>query len=421
MAIPFKADLFRFRRQAQLEKEIRTSPLFRKLDAFAGLEWSHHQVKLKMVGGFRIPTGVMPAVDQAVLTLKTVARLPYEIEVHLARERDTAWWCLALLENNRLTFKIAPKLLQDCSPVELVHHLARPAFLTFQPLHSYLHQLLNQRPPFGFDDRLKAMELLRLGRYAAGCFALVCCGSLDVTRRGGFYHYTGLRLPKPAMDFDRLASHYLKTGENNVAEMLSDVYQQLAYVPIESLVFKRFQETEIYRACRGQTGGLSRERFESEVLKLDQQAYPSPKALPTDHQEFVNLANLLAAYFLMEAGGIVTQDREANLLSFLGLDLKRLEEVSKNLNWRRADESNTTEVLDQLLTGRKSHLANLHAVGILKTAFLFAAREHEDKLPKRLLGELFRLGNFCQLRRLEVAAVYESVTDRKLEEQERWE
>jgi hypothetical protein len=106
----------------------------------------------------------MPALDDAILTLKIVARLPYAIEVKLACERDTTWWCLALLEDNRLSFKIGPKLLQESSPAELVYHLARSSFLTFQPIHSYLHHLLNQLPPFELGDRLKAMELLRLGR-----------------------------------------------------------------------------------------------------------------------------------------------------------------------------------------------------------------------------------------------------------------
>jgi hypothetical protein len=421
MAIPFKADHFRFRRQAELEKEISANPLFRKLDAFAGLDWSHQELKHKMAGGFRIPPGVMPAIDDAVLTLKTVARLPYEIEVYLAREREDTWWCLALLEDNRLTFKIAPKLLQECSPAELVYNLARPAFLTFQPIHNYLHQLLYQRPPFGLEDRLKAMELLRLGRYAAGCFALVCCGSLDTTLRAGFYHYTGLKLTKRAMDFDRLAAYYLKTGESNVVDILNDVHQQIAYVPIESLVFKRFQETESYRACRGETGGVSREQFESEVLEMDRQAYPKHNKLPTDQQEFVNIACLLAAYFVMEAGGFVTPDREKNLLEFFGAEQRHLEDYTRWFDWRRAEATNTEKVLDRVLTGRKKHWANLHSVVILKAAFRFAAYEHGEKLPKRLLREFFRLGQFCQLGRFEVIAVYESAMDRKLEEQERWE
>ena len=421
MAIPFKADHFRFRRQAELEKEIRANPLFRKVDAWTGTEWSRQELKLKMAGGFQIPSGALPAIDEATLTLKTVARLPYEIKVVLPRERDATWWCLAHLEDNRMTFKLHQKLVMECSQAELVYQLAFAAFLTFQPVHNYLHQLLGQRPPFALEERLKALELLRLGRYAAGCFALVCCGSLDTALREGFHRYTHLKLEKQAMDFDRLADHYLKTGETNVADMLNDVHQQLGYLPIEPLILKRFQETEIYRACRGENGGVPREQFESEVLELDRAAYPPLKELPADHREFTAMATLLAAHFVMEAGGIVTQTREEKLLDFFHLETKTLEEIAKRFDWQRTEESNTEGVLERWLSGKNKHLANLHSVEILKTAFLFAAQEHAGKLPTRFQPAFIKLGTFCQLVRCEVIAIYETVLERKPEEQERGE
>lgn len=75
MAIPFKADHFRFRRQAELEKELHANNLFRKIDASTGNEWSRQEILLKMAGGFQVPPGVMTAIEEATLTLKTVAWL----------------------------------------------------------------------------------------------------------------------------------------------------------------------------------------------------------------------------------------------------------------------------------------------------------------------------------------------------------
>jgi hypothetical protein len=421
MAIPFKTDHFRFRRQVELETEIRAKPLFRKVDAWTGAEWSQRELKLKMAGGFPVPPGAMHAIDEATLTLKTVARLPYDLKVLLARERDATWWCLAHWEGNQLTFKLTPKLFQECSVTGLVYHLAFAAFLAFQPVHCYLHHLLCYRPPFPLDDRLNVLELLRLGRYAAGCFALVCCGSLDTARREGFHRYTDLKLEPQAMDFDQLAGHYLKTGETNLADILNEPTHQLGYLPIEPLILKRFQETETCRACLGEEGGVPREQFESEVLELDREAYPRLKELPAGHKEFIGMAKLLAAYFVLEAGGLVTQAREANLLDFFDLEPKHLEDIAKQFSWQRTEESNTERVLENLLTGRDKHLAHLHSVDILKTAFLFAAQAHDGKFPKRLRPAFIKLGTLCQLVECEVIAIYECVLEPKPEEQERGE
>jgi len=421
MAIPFKPDHFRFRRQAGLEKELQASPLLRRINAFAGTEWDRKELQLTMAGGLELPPRVLAPLEQATLTLKTVARLPYEIRTLIARERDATWGCLALREDNRMTFNLTPTLLQECSATELVYHLAVAAFLTFQPVHNYLHRLLATRPPLELADRLKVLQLLRLGRYAADTFALVCCGRLDTVLHEGFHRYTGLKPAPKTLDFDQLALQSLNSGESNLADLLNDTYRQLGYVPIEPLVLKRFLETETCRACIGVQGGVSREEFETEVLELDRQAYPPLKELPADHQEFICTATLLAAYFVMEAGGIVTPRREATLLDFLGLEPKRLDEIAQQFGWQRTDETNTEAVLEDFLTGRKTHLSNLHSVAVLTPAFLFVAHEHAGKLPQRFHPAFMRLGSLCQICRSEVIAIYETVMEPKPEERERGE
>lgn len=73
-----------------------------------------------------------------------------------------------------------------------------------------------------------------------------------------------------------------------------------------SIVVKRFLETDSYRACLGETGGVPREQFEGEVLALDAKAHPLLKELPADHQEFLRLAKPLAAYFILQADGLMS-------------------------------------------------------------------------------------------------------------------
>ena len=210
MAIPFKPEHFIFRRQAKLEKELLASLRFGTFDAKTALKSDQAHSRRLMTGGLPVPPRVMPALDQATLTIKTVARLPYEITTIITREYDSPGGTFALREGNQLTFKLAPKLLQGGSAADLVYHLAVAALATFQPVAFFLFRMLSTRPALLLDERLKLLELLRLGRYACDCFALVCCGDLDTVRREGFYRYTGLRPGKGAVDFDRLADDLLE-------------------------------------------------------------------------------------------------------------------------------------------------------------------------------------------------------------------
>ena len=418
MAIPFKADHFRFRRQAELEKELRASPLFRKIESFGGIEWARSARRHATADGFNVPPQFLSCLDEAVLAFKTAARLPYEIHVLIARDRNAISGCMAHLEDRRMTFCLPPNLLQECSAPELLYHLAVATFLEFLPVHDFLHGLLTVHPPLELGDRMKALEVLRLGRYAASCFAMVCCRDVDLVLRESFHRYIGLRPDQRTVDFDPLADHCLKHGPENLAGLLDDEYQQLTYLPVEVPVLKRFQETELYRACRGQAGGVSREQFESEVLELDQQAYPPLQELPPDHRGFICTAELLGTHFVMEAGGLVTPAREEKLLDFFELKPKRLAEIAQRLGWQRTEDSNTESVLENYMSGRNKHLANLHAVQILRTAFRFVVEEHGGEVPVQFQPAFYTLGSHCQLLKCEVNAIYEIVVAQKPEEQE---
>lgn len=60
MAIPLKIDHFRLRRQSQLEQELASRPLFKKVDGMAGKEWRVGQLKQIVSGNRFVPEGTFP-------------------------------------------------------------------------------------------------------------------------------------------------------------------------------------------------------------------------------------------------------------------------------------------------------------------------------------------------------------------------
>jgi len=81
MAIPFKTDQFRFRRQAELENEICNTFLFKKIETLGGREMVPELHLSQLARGLRLPQGFLSTLDAAALTLKTVARLPFDMRL----------------------------------------------------------------------------------------------------------------------------------------------------------------------------------------------------------------------------------------------------------------------------------------------------------------------------------------------------
>lgn len=351
--------------------------------------------------------GHVPVLAAAVLRLKTVMRLPYPVRVFLRPDAGNVTACLAFLDADTLNIAVAAGLIGGDSPAALAYHLATAAFHGLQHHPQYLGLLLTLRAPFDLEDRLKAYEILRLNRYAANCFALVCCDGLEIATRHGFSMVTGIPVAgsEPALNLDILADHAIKNTALNGGNVLDDYSPLDHYEPILPLVLRRFMESEPYRACRGESGGTPREHFEAEILELDRQAYPPTDTIPKIHGEFAAIASLLAAHWVMEACGPVTQRREEILLESFELERKRLDEIATQTGWRREGETNTKQLLDALSGGRD--WKNIHCVHIIRTAFLIAAEEHNGRLPDKVKAAFVEIGRTCRLEPNECSVVCE--------------
>ncbi len=416
MAIPFKIDHFRLRRQSQLERELASRPLFKKMAALAGKEWRVKQLKQIVSGNMLVPEGTIPLLDAAVLRMKTVARLPYAVRLYLRPSSSSGRSCIAFLDADILNIAIPPALLRGGSPATLAYHLARSTFQGLQHYPQYLALLFDLRAPFELEDRFKAYQILRLSRYAGNCFALVCCGSLDIAMSQGFSMATGVPIveAEPASNLDLLAEHALKNTALNGGNILDDYAPLDHYEPIHPLVLRRFMESEPFRACHGETGGTTREQFESEVLEFDCQAYPPMDELPQIHSEFAMLASLLAAHWIMEVRGPVTRGREGMLLESLQLKRKRFNEIATQAGWRREGKTNTRQMFDELVGGRE--WKNFHCADIIRSAFVIAFLEHGGKLPSKVVAAFVEIGQSCRLESSECGAICEAVLEETAKE-----
>jgi hypothetical protein len=421
MAIPFKIEHFLFRRQGQLEKEVAENLLYRKINTLFGKESLNELLLSGMTGGCHLPDGFWSLMDEAILALKTAARLPYDIKVFLASREYAPAHAMAALEDRQLTCVLPPQLLPASSLAELVYHLATSTFFAIHTTPRHLAFLLSRSAPFGLQERLKAMEIVRLMSYAADCFALVCCGSMDTVLQEGFYRETGLKVQPDQADFRRMAADSLKSGQFGAAWLLNRGMWKLQYPPLKPLVLAQYLETEMYRACRGESGGVSREQFEAAVLEMERQAHPPLDELPAEQNQFTNVAALLGTHFIMEAAGAVTKGREEAFREFFDLEPTTLEALVKQIGWQRGVESNTRELLEQLLTGLHGKWANVHCLRIIEAAFVFAAKEHGGEIPDKLQSSLLDLGKWCGLEKGELVALCETILETIAEEQEKGE
>jgi hypothetical protein len=418
MAIPFKVEQFLLRRQVQLEKEVRNSPLYRKLDAFAGPEQMRTAIRDYIVPGCLLPEGFSPVLDEALLTVRTVARLPYEVQVNMATDAEFSSRTIALLENNKLLFSIPCCLLRWCSSAELVYHLAAATFYAIREVPRHIAWLLDRRVVFGLEEREQGMELIRLMTYAADCFALMCCGNVETVLNEGFCRATGLNPKGQGVDFNRLAEHSLKSGDFGVAQLLNEGKWAVPYSPLRPLILAEFVKTELYRSCRGEPGGIPWAEFEAAVLEMEAIAHPPMKELPEAQVRFTCIAGLLAGRFILEAEGVVAKAREESFREFFQLEPAEWNDIVEKLGWRLGKDSNTRELLEQLLTGADAKWANIHAVRIFRVALTLAVCEYGSGIPEKVLGALGSMGIWLQLSRSEWIAIHETLLE-ECKEQEK--
>jgi hypothetical protein len=220
-------------------------------------------------------------------------------------------------------------------------------------------------------------------------------------------------------DFHRLAEYSLKSGQFGTAWLLNEGRWQFDYPPLTPLVLDQFLKSELYRACLGESGGEPREQFEAAVLEMERVAHPPLEDPPVEHLIFVTLGCLLATYFLMESAGTVTKEREAAFMEFFDLKAESLDALAADMNWRRGQASNTRELLEKDLTGRRNRRANIHCVQILGVAFEFAIKEHGGQIPGQVQAALLDLGPWCSLAKEEVSAICETIMQTSLEKQEK--
>jgi hypothetical protein len=389
MAEPFRIDTFRFRRQAQLERELDANAALQTVGGQPAPEWRADMARSALKKGVFLPPGVIPLLDTAVLRMRTVGRVPYPVRMSLRPNSANECQGCALLDDGRLDLAVPTGLLRrQTSEAALTYHLASEAFTAMQHYPRYLSVLISSHVPLLLEDRMKAYEILRLNTYAAECFALVCCGDLEVALREGLFVCSGLECTKDVqVNLDAWARHVVANTAfpgGNVFEH----YRPLGYYePIRPLVLRRFVECQTYRACLGLPGGISREQFEEEVLELDRQAFPLSE-IPEEHCAVLNCASLVAAYGVMAASGTVTPARLELLADSFDLDSTDFPGIATSLRWNWDGDPNTWEILESL-TPRPWKA--LHGAHIMQRAFSVAIGEYHGRPPestRRALADL---------------------------------
>lgn len=406
LAIPFKLDHFRFKRQAELEQELLGSPLYAKVDDLcAGALEIWNQRGLRQY--YPVPLAAFPVLQAAAQRFQTVARLAVEIEVLLETKPNSPTNCRAVVDGKRLIFILAPALLEETRPEVLTFHLAMNFFRAQQLISARGILMVRRKSPIQLEDRIKLLELLRLTAYAADAFALVCCGSLDVAEIEGFRRGFDVRLPASAFDRDAFAEHYLDQPEFSVAQHLDNPESGRLYAPGRILALRRFAVSEPYHACLGQPGGVAREAYEDEVLKIDQQVHPPFVELADEGRQFIRFAGFFGILFVMGAAGAITTQREQSFCDYREITVEQLREVERDLGWNVRDQESTRQALENALRFKHPDRASVHAVEILRQAYRFARQEHGEKLPLEVLTVLEQLGALYQLNEMETRLVCE--------------
>jgi serine/threonine protein phosphatase PrpC len=106
MAIPFKVDMFRLRRQVALVSELAASPLFRRVSALLGPRMVEDFLNSQLGNSLSLPPGIHRGLDEALAALKTIARLPYEITVAVTPEAHQNRHAAAWIEGGNLRFLV---------------------------------------------------------------------------------------------------------------------------------------------------------------------------------------------------------------------------------------------------------------------------------------------------------------------------
>jgi hypothetical protein len=141
--------------------------------------------------------------------------------------------------------------------------------------------------------------------------------------------------------------------------------------------------------------------------------------LPEEHGQFVSLATLLSASYLLEASGPVEGERLSRFLEHFALDESRLSDIAEQLGWKRGPGGNTAELVEKTLLGPKIGWVPIHAARILHRAFFVMVSDiGQPNMMDALDGVCTRLGQWCQLDRRETIAVYEVLLESLTEDAE---
>ncbi len=419
MAIPFRVHHFIFRRQQELEAELKSSAIYRKLEALGAIEGLDGRLATQFTGSLRIPQGAIAKLDAALQAVKTTARLPQVLEAFALNDPRPQGTRVALLEGETLRVGLSPSFLNSCGARELAFHIGAVTFHALHPVPRHLWLQLEGCAPYRLEERLKAIEITRLGQYAADCLGLLCCGSSDVAAGESFRHLTGIDPASTRIDLDRVGSSCLESGELGGARLIESALPTALWSPVRTAVIKNFAESEAGRACLGEPGGTPRAEFEAAILELDRRAYPPLEELPEEHGRFVSLASLLSSWYILEASGPVEGERLSRYLEHFELEESRLKDIAGQLGWKQGHGGNTTELLKSILLGPRTAWVPIHAAHILHRAFFLMVRDiGQPNMMDDLDDVCTRLGQWCQLDRRETIAVYDILLDSLSEDAE---
>lgn len=307
--MPFRVDDYRFRRQSALEKEVEHSPLFRRGADILGRNAVEDALHSDFKQQLRLAPGVSRFLDKGLSTLKRVARLPYTVTSTMTVESHNRSQEGACLHEGVLHFCIGDAVLQRGRGDELRCLLATATMHAHMPFARYLRQWLIRTAPLEIADRVRIMEVWRLARYAAACFAYACCGSTQVVARAVFARALNLNSLPGDFDLWTFASQHALSGELSIHRLLERRWYAVEVQLALPLVLDHFARSELAHRARGQLGGIPSSKFETDALEVDKQVHRTIQAsLSPELTIFCAQASHLACLIVRNARGCGNDD-----------------------------------------------------------------------------------------------------------------
>ena len=407
LAVPFRIDHFRFRRQAELDQQLGRSRLLQELIKAVGPDAGGKAAHADLQGAMLLPPGFIPKLDEAARHFHTIARLGCELELRLVSNDRGSLTCRAYRDGRKLVFGWPRLLLEGSSVPELLFHFAIAAYAAIETKMREHMFLLVREAPLPWPDRLAMLEASRLRRYAANCFALACTRDRELVLREDFRRFAGFNAAGVALDFQSLAAHHLREQDLTTERLVNEGLQEFTCHPLVGTVLERFIESVGYHACLGQDGGTPREQFEAEVLALDRQMHPPLDQIPTEQRAFAQRATVLATYQVMEQFAPVTPARLQMFLEFHGLEEPTLAKLAAECEWEPEKPQHAERRLWWLLYTKRVW-ANVHSAQLLSRVIEWTLREHGG-MPDSLGSVIREVAELCRVSRSELDAIQEAL------------